>query len=112
MFENLRYIMVLVAFIGASFGYVQATSELRTVTGTGTVSGDGATRRGITATRYAITTRELGELPLLKMPVIGYAFGAEEAWRAVPQGRQIQVRIGHWPPSFFGTSREYIMDLY
>ena len=112
MFQNFRYILFLLAFIVASFGYVQATSDVRTVTVTGKVSGDGGTRRGITATRYAVTTREHGELPLLKMPVIGYAFGAEDAWHTIPQGRAVQVRVGHWPPSFLGTSRHYIMKVY
>ncbi len=112
MFENSRYIMVLVCFIGASLGYVQATSEVRTLTVTGKVSGDGNTRRGITGTRYAITTHELGEVPLLKVPVIGYSVGVEDAWHAIPQGRKVQVRVGHWPPAFVGKPREYIMAVY
>ncbi|MFM1813669.1 MAG: hypothetical protein RLZ98_364 [Pseudomonadota bacterium] len=112
MLGNAKYIAVLLAFIGSAIGYVYAGSEVQTVHVSGKHTADGSDRKGRTTTRLVIET-DKGNLPILKFPVIGYTFGADEIYDSISPGQSLQVRVGQWPPQFMSShAKPHILAVY
>lgn len=112
MFGNSKYIAVLLAFIGGSMAYVFASSEVQTVHVISKHTADGNDRKGRTITRLVIET-DKGEMAILKFPVIGYAFGAEEVFEGISPGQSLRVRVGQWPPDIISShAKPHIMAVY
>ncbi len=106
------YIAFLVAFIGGVMGYVYSTSEIHTVQITGKRIEEGRSRYGSTSDVYVLMT-DRGRMPILKFPVIGYAFGVAGVYDGIRPGSTIQVRVGSWPPSVMGRDpNPHIMAVY
>jgi hypothetical protein len=109
---NWKYIGFLIAVIGAAMGYVYAGSEIRTIHVTGKHVEEGVGRRGRPTERLIVET-ENGELPILKFPVIGYSFGANDAYRKLPSFGEVRVRIGYWPPAIVSKhAKPHILQVY
>ena len=105
------YILALVAFIGGSMGYVFATSEVRTVTVVGKHIEEGRSRRG--RVDVHIVETDAGNLRILKFPVIGYAYGADDVYAGIRSGSSLKVRIGQWPPAVISShAKPHIMAVY
>lgn len=112
MFRSPKYIAALVAFIGGSMGYVYAASEVQTVYVIGKHAAEGSDRRGRTTARLVIET-DRGEMALLKFPVIGYSFGAEDVFERISAGQSLRVRVGQWPPDIISShAKPHIMAVY
>ena len=107
--SNAQYIALLLAFIGATMGYVYAGSEVQTVQVTGKRTEEGRGRRG-PVTRLIVET-DAGDLQILEFPVIGYTFGAEDVHAEIRPGSTLEVRVGPWPP-VGAHSRPHIMAVY
>ncbi len=106
------YIVVLIALIGGVMGYVYFSSEVRTVQVTGKRIEQGRSRYGMSSEVYLIETNQ-GRMPILKFPVIGYAFGAKDAYDSIRAGSSIQVRVGKWPPAVINSNaRLHVMAVY
>ena len=112
MLGNAKYIAVLLAFIATAMGYVYAGSELQDVHVTGKHIEQGRTSKNRPATSFVIQT-DKGDLPILKFPIIGYSFGAEEVYESISTGQSLRVRVGQWPPEIISAhARPYIMAVY
>ena len=106
------YIAFLAVVIGGIAGYVYLGSEVRVLEVTGKYSSDGRTRYGMTNKKFVVETRQ-GSLHILKFPLLGYTFGAEDAYKSVVAGTQITARVGIWPPSFISqNAKPHIMAIY
>ena len=106
------YIVLLIALIGGVMGYVYFTSEVRTVQVTGKRVEAGRSRYGTSSEVYVVETDQ-GRMPILKFPIIGYVFGAENVYGSIRPGTSIWVRVGKWPPSVIsGSARPHIMAVY
>lgn len=109
---NWKYLALLVAVIGAAIGYVYAGSEVRTIHVTGKYVKDGAGRRGLPTERLIVETKD-GAMPILKFPILGYTFGANDAYTRLPSEGEARVRIGHWPPAIVSKySKPHILRVY
>lgn len=107
-----RYILVLLAFIGSCFGYIYLKSDVQTVKIQDKFIGSGTTRRGFSTESYVIQTSR-GKMKLLRLPLIGYSLNAEDAFNRLSVGATVKVRIGWWPPSWFGQQpKPHIMHIY
>ena len=106
------YIVGLIALIGGVMGYVYFSSEVRTVQVTGKRIEEGRSRYGMSSEAYLIETDQ-GRMPILKFPIIGYAFGAEDVYDSIKAGSSIQVRVGKWPPSVISNNaKPHVMAVY
>ena len=93
-------------------GYVYASSELRTLQVTGKHVIDAVGRRGLATERLIIETTE-GDMPILKFPIIGYTYTANDAYRSVPSNGQIRARVSLWPPAIVSKyAKPYILSIY
>ena len=112
MGNTVKYIGVLVAFIGGAMGYTYATSEVREIEVTGKRIDTVQMRRGREAKRYVIETRS-GDLSILSFPVIGYSTDTGDIYDGIQTGDTLKVRLGSWPPLMSGESRQTrIMSIY
>ena len=106
------YIIALIVLIGGVMGYSFFTSELRSIKVTGKFVEDGRSRYGITSERFVIES-EKGRYTILKFPLIGHAFDAQDVYDRIPIGETIEVRIGFFPPRVIhSTARPQIMAVY
>ncbi len=110
--RNGLYILVLLAFITGCFGYIYFGSEIQTVKVMDKYTGTGQTRRGFSTETYIIET-DRGRMQFLSFPVIGYTTGAEQAFNSLHVGATVKLRVGMWPPSWFGQQpKPRIMNIY
>ena len=111
--SNALYIGILASFIVGTAAYTYADSERRTVVVEGKYVENVRGRWGRTSDRLVLRT-SAGDLPILKFPVIGYLWGADDIYAAVETGEQIEVRLGPWPPRLIsgGTGPLKIMEVY
>ena len=107
------YVGILAAFVVGTAVYTYAASERRTVFIEGKYVEDVRGRWGRTSERLVLLT-PAGDLPILKFPLIGYLWGAEDVYAAIETGATIDVRLGPWPPRLItgdaGPMR--IMEVY
>jgi hypothetical protein len=104
--------VLLLAVVGGVFGYVYITSDVRTFEITGKFTQDGRTRYGMTSEQYVIKT-DKGNFELLKFPLLGFTFDAEETYHRIHAGTQIKARVADWPPKFiFSSAKPHILAVY
>ncbi len=52
-------------------------------------------------------------MPILKFPIIGYSFDAEEVYAGMSPGVSLKIRIGQWPPGIISSyARPHILSIY
>ncbi len=107
-----KYIGLLAVLIGAAMGYVYMGSDVQTVQVTGKRIEEGRGRRGRTTERLIVDT-DIGPLQILKFPLIGYSYGADEVHANIQVGRPLTVRVGKWPPEIISShARPHIMAVH
>lgn len=111
--SNALYIGILASFIVGTAAYTYVDSERRTVVVEGKYVENVRGRWGRTLERLVLRT-SAGDLPILKFPLIGYLWGAEDIYTAIETGERIEVRLGSWPPRLIngGTGTLKIMKVY
>ena len=90
------YIAALVAFIGASFGYLYITADILDVRVAAKHVGESRARLGFRSYDYVLET-DHGPLELSSLPVMGYGFGKEQAFGQFGTGITYKVRVITWP---------------
>ncbi len=106
------YIVFLLVVVGGAMGSIYFGADVETVQVVGKRTEEGRSRYGMSSTSYVLQT-DRGRLPLLKLPIVGYAFGAEDVYERVRVGSSIQVRIGYWPPRMFSDyPKRYVIAVY
>ncbi|HSG94269.1 MAG TPA: hypothetical protein VLA28_02030 [Afifellaceae bacterium] len=106
------YIAFLIVLVGGVMGYIYFSSEVRVVQVTGKRVEEGRSRYGMSSEVYVIETNR-GGMPILKFPIIGYAFGAREVYDGIRTGSSIRVRVGKWPPAPISkNARSHVMAVY
>ncbi|MGH1419085.1 MAG: hypothetical protein ACRBCJ_09550 [Hyphomicrobiaceae bacterium] len=109
---TLRYIALLLAFIGSTMGYVYSGSELQTVTVTGKHVVEGRGYKGRSSKRLVVET-DNGDFAILKFPLIGYSVGADTVFDQLAPGQSIKIRVGHWPPDIISKhATPHIMSIF
>ncbi len=52
-------------------------------------------------------------MPILKFPIIGYTYTANDAYRSVPNNGQIRARVSLWPPAIVSMyAKLHILSIY
>lgn len=106
------YVLTLLAFVGAAMGSIYFTSTVETVQVLDKRIEEGRSRFGASLDTYIIQT-QYQRLRIMKLPIIGYPFNAQDVFNFIPAGSQIKIRIGHWPPKFISQNpKPYILNVY
>lgn len=97
MRELLLYSTFLIAVFGAMFGYLYATSEVIEVQVMGKRIQQTTWRPGLGTDEFIIETKKNGDLALSSLPLMGYFWGAAEAYERLRVGGGYRLRIVEYP---------------
>ena len=95
--EFLLYSTFLMVVFGAMFGYLYATSEVIEVQVMGKRIQQTIWRPGLGTNEYIIETKKNGDLALSSLPLMGYFWGAAEAYERLRVGGGYRLRIVEYP---------------
>lgn len=97
MREVLIYSTFLFVVIGGMFGYLYVTSEVIEVQVAGKRTEQTVWRPGVGTAEYVIETKKYGDLPFSTLPLMGYFWGAAEAYEELRVGGSYRLRIVDFP---------------
>jgi hypothetical protein len=97
MREVLLYSTFLFILLGGMFGYLYATSEVIEVQVAGKRIQQTVWRPGVGTEEYVIETKKFGDLPFSTLPLMGYFWGAAEAYNGLRVGGRYRLRTVDYP---------------